>query len=386
LEVVITKKGYDDMREKKKILFFIYQMGAGGAARTLLNIVNHLDRQTFEPILVTLNFDGSYERYLKKDVKFIKLSTNRLRKSIIPLAKIIRKTKPDLVFSTIPVYNTIAILARFLSFTQTKSIVREAAYLGGDFKTNMKLHLFGMLYRTSHKVIALSQGVKQNLIKRYRIKESKIKVIYNPLDLEHINEQISTGILSEDHALIFNETTKVIVTAGRLVPEKDQKTLLKAFALLREKIDVKLIILGEGELENTLKDLTKTLNISQDVYFAGFVNNPYIYFHRADLFALSSLNEGFGHVLVEALATKVPIVSTACEPGALEVLADGEFGALVPLRDPETMSAKMFELLTLTEKNRHAMIEKGYERAQDFAVEQIVGEYENIFLQTIGDR
>lgn len=374
------------MREKKKILFFIYQMGAGGAARTLLNIVNHLDRQTFEPILVTLNFDGSYEKYLKADVKFIKLSTNRLRKSIIPLAKIIRKTKPDLVFSTIPVYNTVAILARLLSFTKTKVIVREAAYLGGDFKTNIKLRIFGMLYRTSHKVIALSQGVKRNLIKRYRVKESKIKVIYNPLDLEHIDKQISTGTLPKNHAKIFNETTKVIVTAGRLVPEKDQQTLLRAFALLREKIDVKLIVLGEGELENTLRDLTETLNISRDVYFAGFVSNPYIYFHRADLFALSSLNEGFGHVLVEALATKIPIVSTTCEPGALEVLSDGEYGALVPLKDPEKMSIKMFELLTLTEKSRHAMIEKGYKRAKDFSVKRIVSEYGSIFLQTIGDR
>src|SRR5690625_3758911 len=170
------------MREKKKILFFIYQMGAGGAARTLLNIVNHLDRQTFEPILVTLNFDGSYEKYLKADVKFIKLSTNRLRKSIIPLAKIIRKTKPDLVFSTIPVYNTVAILARLLSFTKTKVIVREAAYLGGDFKTNIKLRIFGLLYRTAHKVIALSDGVKHNLISQYRISERKIEVIYNPVN------------------------------------------------------------------------------------------------------------------------------------------------------------------------------------------------------------
>src|SRR5690625_2126535 len=94
---------------KKKVLFFIYQMGAGGAARTLLNLLNHLDRQTFEPILVTLNFAGSYEKYLAEDIQFIKLSTNRLRKSILPLAKIIRKEKPDLIFSTIPVYNTVAI-------------------------------------------------------------------------------------------------------------------------------------------------------------------------------------------------------------------------------------------------------------------------------------
>jgi len=374
------------MPKKKKVLFFIYQMGAGGAARTLLNVLNHLDRQTFEPILVTLNFDGSYEKYLKEDIKFIKLSTNRLRKSIIPLAKIIRQEKPDLVFSTIPVYNTVAILARLLSFTRTKSIVREAAYLGGDFKTNVKLRLFGLLYRTAHKVIALSDGVKHNLISRYRVSERKIEVIYNPVDLENINTQIMVGKLPDDQATIFHKGAKVIVTAGRLVAEKDQQTLLKAFARLRETLNVELFILGEGELEQKLKQQARDLDIYEHVHFVGFVNNPYIYFHQADLFALSSLNEGFGHVLVEALATKVPIVSTACEPGALEVLADGEYGELVPLKDAETMSEKMYELLTLKDEDRDAIIEKGYQRAKDFAVKEIVSQYEKVFLQTIGDK
>src|SRR5690625_1024000 len=371
---------------KKKVLFFIYQMGAGGAARTLLNLLNHLDRQTFEPILVTLNIAGSYEKYLAEDIQFIKLSTNRLRKSILPLAKIIRKEKPDLIFSTIPVYNTVAIFARFLSLTRTKSVVREAAYLGGDTKTNIKLRLFGLLYRTAHQVIALSEGVQNNLMKRYRVPERKINVIYNPVDLKNIETQIMTGQLPDAHAKIFNSDAKVIVTAGRLVAEKDQQTLLKAFARVRQTLNVKLFILGEGELEQTLKEKAHQLNISDHVHFAGFINNPYIYFNRADVCALSSLNEGFGHVLVEALAAKVPIVSTACEPGALEVLANGKYGALVPLKDDQAMANKLREQLTLTPEQKRAIIDKGYGRAKTFAVERIVRQYEKVFLQTIGDR
>lgn len=374
------------MSEKKKVLFFIYQMGAGGAARTLLNILNHLDRQRFEPILVTLNFDGSYEKFLKEDIKFIKLTTNRLRKSIIPLAKVIRREKPDLIFSTIPVYNTVATLARFLSFTKTKGIVREAAYLGGDFKTNLKLRLFGLLYQTAHQVVSLSEGVKQNLINRYRINEQKITVIYNPIDLQNIEKQITTGKLPAEHEVIFQKNTKIIVTAGRLVAEKDQQTLLKAFAKVRQKLDVELFILGEGELEQSLKQQAKALGILKYVHFAGFVSNPYIYFHRADLFALSSLNEGFGHVLVEALATKVPIISTACKPGALEVLDNGQYGTLVPLKNADKMSEKMYDLLTLTDEEKEEIINKGYQRAQMFAVEKIVHQYEQLFFQTIGDK
>lgn len=373
------------MARKKKILFFIYQMGAGGAARTLLNILNHIDRENFEPILVTLNFEGSYEKFLKQDIKFIKLSTNRLRKSIWPLAKIIRQERPDLIFSTIPVYNTVATLARMLSFTRTKGIVREAAYLGGDWKTKVKLRLFGLLYRTSERVIALSEGVKQNLINRYGIAERKITVIYNPIDLKQIEYQIQSGKLPSEHELIFQRAEKTIVTAGRLVPEKDQATLLKAFANVRKQIDAQLIILGEGELKKTLVKQADTLNIADKVHFAGFVNNPYIYFKRADLFVLSSLNEGFGHVLVEALAAKVPVLSTACKPGALEVLANGEYGTLVPLRDAHQMSEKMYDLLMLSDDAKEAITTKGYERAKMFSVEKIVRQYEQVFLQTIGD-
>src|SRR5699024_10741734 len=101
-------------------------MGGGGAARTLLNIINNIDREKFTPILATLDFTGDYEKDLKDDVKLIKLPAKRLRKSIFPLAKVIREEKADIVFSTIPNYNTIAILANVLSFTKAKNIVREA--------------------------------------------------------------------------------------------------------------------------------------------------------------------------------------------------------------------------------------------------------------------
>src|SRR5699024_7185688 len=140
-------------------MIFIYRLGGGGAARTILNIVNHLDRDKFEPLLVTLDFTYDYEQYVYKDVKFVKLQTKRLRSSIIPLAKLIRKERPDLIFSTIPTYNTVATLAKLLSFTNTKLIVREAAFLGGNWKENITLKIYGMLYRFADRVIALSNGV-----------------------------------------------------------------------------------------------------------------------------------------------------------------------------------------------------------------------------------
>ncbi|MFD2760939.1 glycosyltransferase [Lentibacillus juripiscarius] len=371
--------------EKKKVLFFIYQMGSGGAARTMLNIINNLDRTRFTPILVTLNYDGDYEEYVKPDIKFIKLRTKRLRSAIFPLAKVIRNEKAAIVFSTIPNYNTIAILAKLVSFTRAKNVVREAAYLGGDFSTNIKLMMYGLLYRLSSKIIALSKGVKDNLVNRYKVSAKNVDVIYNPVDLEGIEHNIQTGQIADEHQSIFNDNAKVMITAGRLVKDKDHKTLLNAFAKVNTRLHAKLVILGQGELEQSLKEQAKKLNIADKVFFIGFQRNPYIYFRHADLFVLSSIHEGFGHVLAESLAAGTPVVSTYCKPGAAEVLNHGEFGVMCEVGDAEDMAAKIYETLTLNEEQLTRMIEKGKKRASDFAAKAIVKQYENTFANTIGE-
>lgn len=350
----------------------------------MLNIINNLDRTKIDPVLVTLNYNGNYEDYLKSDINFIKLETKRLRSAIFPLAKVIRHEQADAVFSTIPNYNTVAILAKLLSFTSAKSIVREAAYLGGDFSANMKLRAYGFLYRFSDKVIALSNGVKENIIRRYNVNPKKIQVIYNPVDVNGIEHLIGDGNIAGEHKSIFTDDAKVIITAGRLVKDKDHETLLHAFAKLKRRINTKLVILGEGELEASLKAKAEELEIADNVYFLGFQRNPYIYFKHADLFALSSLHEGFGHVLAEALATGIPVVSTNCRPGASEVLNDGEFGVMCNVGDAEDMAVKLYETLTRDNEQLMQMVENGKERARAFDAKRIAKQYEESFMQTIG--
>lgn len=367
------------MVKKRKVLFFIYQMGGGGAARTILNIVNNIDRKRFTPILVTLNYNGTYEENINENVKFIKLNTKRLRKAIFPLASLIKKEKIDIVFSTIPNYNTIAILSTLFSRTNAKIVVREAAYLGGTLTSNFKLRLYGLLYRFSKKVIALSEGVKENIVQRYKVHPEKIRVIYNPVDVSYINKSINHGEIKKKHRSIFEGDDKVIVTAGRLVSDKDHDTMLKAFAMVQFEIESRLVILGEGELEEKLKDKARELNIGDKVYFIGFQYNPYIYFYHADVFALSSLREGFGHVLVEALASETPVVSTNCKPGASEVLANGKYGVLCEVGNEFDLAEKIIEVLKLNKKERDIITARGLERAQDFDAKTIVKQYEEVF-------
>lgn len=363
-------------------MFFIYRLSYGGAARTMMNIVNHLDRDKFEPILVTLDFTFDYEQYVKEDVTFIKLDTKRLRSAIIPLAKLIRKEQPEILFSTIPNYNTIAILAKLLSRTKTKVIVREAAYLGGNWKGNIKLYCYGRLYSITQKVIALSKGVKENLVTRYHVKRDQIKVIYNPVDLHYIEEAMQEPI-DQKYEAIFSSGRKVIVTAGRLVSEKDHATLLHAFKRVMDDIPSELVILGEGELDDPLKQLTKQLNIEDYVHFIGFQQNPYPYFHQADIFTLTSTTEGFGHVLVEAMATGTPVVSTRCAPGGEEVLQNGTYGKMCDVGDDKEIAAQIVNVLQYDETEHEQIVEKGKQRANTFSVKQIVRQYEQTFLEIL---
>jgi glycosyltransferase involved in cell wall biosynthesis len=229
-------------------------------------------------------------------------------------------------------------------------------------------------------VIALSNGVKDNIVQRYKVKPEKIRVIYNPVDVESITAHMETGETAREHEYIFQDDAKVMITAGRLVKDKDHETLINAFAKVNQKINVRLVILGEGELEENLKKQAKNLNLHDRIHFLGFQRNPYVYFKHADLFVLSSLREGFGHVLTEALATGTPVVSTNCRPGAMEVLDNGEYGVLCEMGDTGDMAEKIIHALTLEPEKLQEIIDKGIRRANEFHARKIVKEYEETFV------
>src|SRR5699024_7777030 len=226
-------------------------------------------------------------------------------------------------------------------------------------RENIKLKMYGLLYRLSDRVIALSEGVKHNLTSRYHVNNDKIDVIYNPIDLTHIKNEGLQNIEEQD---LFERPHKTIITAGRLVAEKDHATLLRSFAKVDKQLNAHLIILGEGELETQLKQLAEKLDVSERVSFLGFKQNPYAYIKQSDVFALTSTTEGFGHVLVEALALGVPVVSTRCNPGAEEILGEEVYGMLADVGDVEMMKANLERALILTDDERETIINKGKER------------------------
>jgi glycosyltransferase involved in cell wall biosynthesis len=195
---------------------------------------------------------------------------------------------------------------------------------------------FGMaperyLYQRAARVLGVSRGLADEAAELFRLPDGKVGAIYNPRQRDRV-----VGTVSAEHEPIFEKP--VIISAGRLVPQKDYGNLIRAFAEIAESRDLHLLILGEGPERASLEALAARLRIGDRVFMPGFVENPAAYMRRSKVFALSSRNEGFGLVLIEAIEAKIGIVSTDCHWGPAEVLDRGRFGRLVPISDSAALS------------------------------------------------
>jgi glycosyltransferase involved in cell wall biosynthesis len=192
------------------------------------------------------------------------------------------------------------------------------------------------------------------------------RVIHNPV--------VTPGLLAQatarlDHPWFAPGQPPVILSAGRLTRQKDHETLVRGFALLRERTPARLIILGEGEERGNLERLTGQLSLRADVQLPGFTLNPFAYMARARLFVLSSRWEGFGNVLAEAMACGAPVVSTDCPSGPAEILQNGVFGRLSPVGDAPALASAMLEALTLP-PDPDLLKTRALQFAPDHAVQQ----------------
>lgn len=362
---------------KKRIMFFLYALSGGGAERTVINIMNNLNREKYEVLLVIgTDNNNDYKDLLAKDIHIEVLNSKKLRFSILKLRKCIKERKPDLLFSTVNPNNIILLLSRTLMFKNIPTIVREAnnrTQSGSVTNTNKRLTSFLYNYQ-SDKIIALSEGVREDLISNFRIKSGKIDVIYNPVEVENINSISKENVMD----ISKHEDEKLIIAVGRLVEQKDFVTLIKAFHIVSNKIKSRLLILGKGPLEEKLHELVKSLNLEDKVIFKGFEKNPYKYMRKSDVFVLSSRWEGFGHVIVEAMASETAVIATNCKSGPSEIIEHEKNGVLVPVGSYEEIAKQLLKIL----ENKELQLQyakAGYERAKKFNAKSIVRQYEEVF-------
>jgi glycosyltransferase involved in cell wall biosynthesis len=192
----------------------------------------------------------------------------------------------------------------------------------------------------------------------------KLVTIYNP-----IKPSQRSRIDNDDEHRIRGDTP-TILGAGRLVDEKDFSTLIRAFSRVRSERSSRLYILGDGDNRSSLIKVAENCGVKNNVYMPGFVEDPFAYMKLADVFVLSSRWEGFGNVLVEAMACGTPVISTDCPNGPAEILENGKWGQLVPVGDEEAMA----EAIRTTLDGAQDSVDPT-RRAEDFHVREIADKY-----------
>jgi len=341
-------------------------LNQGGAERVITTLCNELDRTKFCPKLVLFKKEGYYLNHLKDDVEIIELKVSRIRYSIFKIIPLIKKLKPEIVFTGWGEIS--AFLSPIISlFPKTKFITRETNVVSKHVKRK-EILFFYRFYNNFHQIIAQSDDMKNDLIENFRISENKIVKINNPVDFDLINrlkiESVNVG---------FNMSYKNIVAIGNLSPRKGFDLLLNVMNELKGE-NIHLTILGDGAFKDELAQQKGELGLN-NVTFKGKVSNPFVYLKNADLFVLSSRYEGFPNVLLEAGACGTYSLANNCPGGINEIVQEGINAEVFPISDSKGFAEKMKEILNQSH-DKEKIVKSIYSR---FSKEIIISKYESIF-------
>lgn len=390
-----------------RVALLLGSLRFGGAERGFVNLARALDARGVKVDFCLGETQGAFAEELPTSVSMIKIDTHPYRRTALHLAlripglvrtlpklllkkprylptevrmvpsiaAYLREKRPDALLTTMPRNNLCALWAKHLAGVPTRVVIREAStfsieaqQVDGQFDRNW-MTLAREWYPRAASIISVCDGVADDLSLTLGIPRARIATVYNPIDLDRIKQLAKAP---SPHAWLDDPSTPVIVTVGRLQPQKDHETLLRALAKLDRKRGLRLIVLGEGERRDALETTCGELGISDRVCLAGNQPNPYAYMARASLFVLSSAWEGFPNVLLEALACKIPVVSTDCPSGGpRELLCDGALGTLVPPADPEALAEAISAVLDQPRQDAA----KGFAYVSGFTLERSAASY-----------
>lgn len=321
----------------------------------MLLLANGFAERGYDVCLIFAELEKSYLAQISPEVKITQLPASNVIATLPGLLRYLKSEQPDVVLSTVGPNNIIASFAKWMSRVQFRLYLREAFAISpylrevGIVKRNIIRLLMLNLYPKSNGIIAISKGVADDLSCITGIPESRINVIYNPVEAAEIAHLAAK---KPDHAWLEDGQQPVILGVGRLCKQKDFLTLIRAFSLVHKERALRLIILGEGEERSNLEKLIRQLDLESAVSMPGWVDNPFAYMSRAAVFVLSSAWEGYGNVLVEAMAAGASVISTNCPSGPSEILENGKWGRLVPVGDSGAMADAILAVLdSTTDKN-----------------------------------
>jgi glycosyltransferase involved in cell wall biosynthesis len=390
----------------RRIALVFGDFAGGGVQRSMLRTANGLLARGFAVDLVVARAVGPLLSEVSPQVRIVEIprsslwraggyavvdrtileslaTSKKARKSMryLPaLVRYFRNEQPNAVLAATARYNLVALWARRLADLDTVAVITQHDQSSdptlppGLLRGGHPAALIRRDYLQADAIVAVSNGVADDLAACAGIPRSHITIVYNPVVGPHLVGKAQHAL---DHPWFAPGEPPVVLGGGRPDPQKDFATLIRAFARVRAQRPVRLLILGDfedaqghAEYAGKLRALPEVLDVAEDVSFAGFVGNPFAYMARAGAFVLSSVHEGLGNVLIEAMACGTPVVSTDCPSGPREILDHGRFGPLVPVGDERAMAAAI--TATLERPKAAAMLQA---RAQMFSVDGAVDRY-----------
>lgn len=356
-----------------KIATLLPSLAGGGVERVRIDLAREFTARGHDVTFVLMRAKGDLLQEASAEFEVVDLAAPRLRQAFRPLRTWLRSRRPDALLAGIWPMTVLGIAAARFSGINCRVVVSDHSILSlqyakwGRIQNRFLRASIAIGYPRADARVGVSRGVADDVAALGRLNRETVEVIHNPIKAPS-TENVA-GTAAADAAWSAG-AGKRLLTVGKFKTVKNHVLLLRAFSRLCETTDAQLMLLGEGAMRAELEQVAAAEGIADRVLMPGFVADPAPYYRSADLFVLSSDFEGFGNVIVEALACGTPVVSTDCPSGPREILEDGKHGVLVPVGDEEALAAAMEQALVM-EHDPDAL----RARARDFAPDIAASKY-----------
>jgi glycosyltransferase involved in cell wall biosynthesis len=374
-------------RRRLKVCFVIPSLAGGGAERVAVQVLNALDGERWERSMYLFARSGPFLADVSPAIQLEAADTPSRVGQWRGLRRFVRRTRPDVIVAFLS-YLSVLTATRaagagtrviFAVGTPISAFLADADY---RWSRRWNRRLFTAAIRigcaVADLIIATSQGVADDLVASFGGNRSRVHVVPNPVDLATVASASQEPL---EAALEADWRRPVIVAAGRLAEAKNYPLLIEALAILRERIPASLFILGQGDQEPALRRMIEDRGLGACVHLCGFRDNPWKYIARADVFALTSRYEGFGNVLIEAMACGVPIVATS-SPGTRDIVSSGADGLLVERHEPAAVAAALAEVLS-DRSLHHRMSAAARRHAERYRTESVALAYDRVLTEAL---